>query len=177
MLSEWGDSNTRFLAPKARAIPLGYTQIFKWAIKDSNLVQTGYEPGALTNWANGPCNRLLLNCRLLWHKQHIRIELTLALWKSAVLTSNTNAAYWRQMEVPPPNGYSPSIRFQVGSWYSPSSSAKQIVTLSISDYFMRGRGIEPPIPYGQRFFIPLYVTIADFSLWAGLCLYLIIWLR
>ena len=27
---------------------------FWWTIKDSNLGPTGYEPGALTNWANGP---------------------------------------------------------------------------------------------------------------------------
>ena len=27
---------------------------FWWAIKDSNLGPTGYEPVALTNWANGP---------------------------------------------------------------------------------------------------------------------------
>ena len=110
-------------------------------------------------------------------EQHTGFELALSAWEANVLTANTNAAHLRQMEAPPPNGYSPSIRFQIASWYSPSSSAKQIVTLSISDYFMRGRGIEPPIPYGQRFFVPLYVTIADFSLWAGLCLDHILRLR
>ena len=26
----------------------------QWAIRDSNPGPTGYEPGALTNWANGP---------------------------------------------------------------------------------------------------------------------------
>ena len=35
---------------------------------------------------------------------------------------------------------------------------------------VRVRGHDPQIPFGQRFFIPLYVAIADFSLWAGLCL-------
>ena len=48
-------------------LPLHYAPIFNWwTIRDSNPGPTGYEPVALTNWANGPCfatYRIILKIR------------------------------------------------------------------------------------------------------------------
>ena len=42
---------------------------------------------------------------------------------------------------------------------------------------MRETGVEPARAEAHGIFFPLYVTIADFSLWAGLCLNHILRLR
>ena len=53
---------TRFWRPLL--YQLSYTPIEWWAIRDSNPGPTGYEPVALTNWANGP-NRMQFTTQLI----------------------------------------------------------------------------------------------------------------
>ena len=50
----WMGLNHRMRESKSRALPLGYTVIIWWNIKDLNLEPFGYEPSALTDCANVP---------------------------------------------------------------------------------------------------------------------------
>ena len=60
-----------------------------WAIKDSNLGPSGYEPDALTNWANGPNLAKSLSKERLFTILVTRggIEPPLPPWKGGVLTA------------------------------------------------------------------------------------------
>ena len=79
----------RVVESESTALPLGDTPvylIFKWTIRDSNPGPTGYEPVALTNWANGPneapqvgleptTTRLTAECSTDWAiEEYIRKE-------------------------------------------------------------------------------------------------------
>ena len=80
-----------------------------WAIRDSNPGPSGYEPGALTNWANGPYKNKPFTLKGLFNMvTRARIELALQPWKGRVLTSWPTGHMFQQLPTFP-GSHPPSI--------------------------------------------------------------------